>query len=115
MKDNNPKRPHFGSFFPNFAPYWSLLAPLSLLPLWGPVSIILYNRPGSNIKWHTPNYVATLRHVNLGVIHSEHTYKVMNPISSGSLPKVFKESSLQLWYSLLILTLLGTGTTEGVE
>ena len=27
MKDNNPERPHFGPFPPNFTPHWPHFAP----------------------------------------------------------------------------------------
>ena len=34
---------------------------------WEPVSIIHYTRPGSSIKWPTPNKEAALRHVKFQI------------------------------------------------
>ena len=57
-----------------------------------PVSINHYTRPGSSIKRPTPNWLATQCHVNWPKVATKSWIQYQRPS-----PKIFEESSLQLW------------------
>ena len=48
-----------------------------------PVSIVLYTRPGSSIKWSTPNYNWQTTPFKMGVVFPKISYKIIDPVSSS--------------------------------